>query len=261
MNEFLGLALLRRRERERERLLRIQLNRKRLRRIRDESDPFAVSDETFKSLYRLSIEMARGLVEELRPHMVEARRSTSIPVEIKVCDSEMIILNCFGRFGGSNHDSYIWNESKVKEVLMDVWTGGEQCWLLGDSGYPHQPWLQTPILHAPVGSPEANYTTLHVLARSVVERCIGLLKARFRCLLRHRVLEYSPLKAGRIVNACVVLHNMCLKGGLKDSNVLPEEPAEVNVPPEQLPGEQMPRMAVLQEARAVRRRIINRLHL
>ncbi|KAG8232877.1 hypothetical protein J437_LFUL004746 [Ladona fulva] len=107
--------------------------------------------------------------------------------------------------------------SKVKEVLMGVWAGSEQCWLLGDSGYHHQPWLQTPILNAPDGSPEANYTALHVQARSAVERCIRLLKVCFRCLLRHRVLEYSPLKARRIVNASAVLHNMCLKGGLKDS--------------------------------------------
>ncbi|KAG8236553.1 hypothetical protein J437_LFUL016858 [Ladona fulva] len=45
--------------------------------------------------------------------------------------------------------------------------------------------MQTPILNAPDGSPEANYTTLHLQARSAVERCIGLLKACFRCLLRH----------------------------------------------------------------------------
>ncbi|KAG8240090.1 hypothetical protein J437_LFUL019246 [Ladona fulva] len=152
--------------------------------------------------------------------------------------------------------------TEVKEVLKDVWAGGEQCWLLGDSGYLHQSWLQTPILNAPDGSPEAKYATLNVQARSVVEQCIGLLRAHFRCLLRHRVLEYySPLKAGRVIKACAVLHNMNLRGGLKDADMLPEEPGEGNVPPEQLPGEQMPRIAGMQEARAVRRRIINHLHL
>ncbi|KAG8232041.1 hypothetical protein J437_LFUL014442 [Ladona fulva] len=369
MDEIQAFRFLRRR-RERERHQQfIQRNRNRMRSIRDKSDPFTVSDDIFKELYRVNKEMARGLVEELRPHMVEARRSTAIPIELKVlcalhffglgsyqksagsdsnlglsqssvsnaieevtaalnadevlakwihfplmqgervrliqknyqsfgfpgvigymdgmhvaikapkdednlflnknsyhsinvmivCDSEMIILNCLGRFGGSNHDSVIWNESTVKEVLVDVWASGEQCWLLGDSGYPHQPWLQTPILNAPDGSPEALYNTVHVQARSAVERCIGLLKARFRCLLRNRVLEYSPIKAGRIVNACAVLHNMCLKGGLKDANVLLEEPGEDSVLPEPLPREQMPQIALLQEARAVRQRIVNRL--
>ncbi|KAG8238236.1 hypothetical protein J437_LFUL018114 [Ladona fulva] len=177
-----------------------------------------------------------------------------------VCDSDMIILYCSARFGGSSHDSYVWNECVVKTVLMEVWASGEQCWLLGDSGYPHQPWLHTPILNAPEGSPEAHYTTLHIRARNTVERCIGLLKGRFRCLLRHRVLEYTPPKAGRIINACAVLHNMCLRSGL-NNDILPGENNEDNVPVEQLPPEQMPRIALLQEARAVRQRIINRLRL
>lgn len=34
---------------------------------------------------------------------------------------------------------------------------------------------------------------------------------RFRCLLKHRVLHYTPTTAGRIVNACSVLHNICIK--------------------------------------------------
>jgi len=31
-----------------------------------------------------------------------------------------------------------------------------------------------------------------------------------RCLLIHRVLHYAPEKATAIINACVVLHNMCM---------------------------------------------------
>ena len=34
---------------------------------------------------------------------------------------------------------------------------------------------------------------------------------RFRCLLKHRVLHYSPPATGTIVNACTVLHNMCVQ--------------------------------------------------
>ncbi|XP_040073807.1 uncharacterized protein LOC115328489 [Ixodes scapularis] len=46
--------------------------------------------------------------------------------------------------------------------------------------------------------------------RSVVERCIGLLKSRFRCLQRHRTLYYPPTTATVIISACAVLHNICL---------------------------------------------------
>lgn len=67
----------------------------------------------------------------------------------------------------------------------------------------------TPILNAEPNSPEAYYTTKHVQARNVIERTIGVLKARFRCLLVHRVLHYQPHVAGSIANACVILHNIC----------------------------------------------------
>ncbi|KAG8237368.1 hypothetical protein J437_LFUL017437 [Ladona fulva] len=67
--------------------------------------------------------------------------------------------------------------------------------------------------------------------------------ARFCCLLRHRVLEYTPPKAGCIVNACAVLHNMCLRSGV-NNDILPRENNEDNVPVEQLPPEQMPQIAV-----------------
>lgn len=60
--------------------------------------------------------------------------------------------------------------------------------------------------------------------RSGIERCNGVLKMRFRCLLKHRVLHYSPSIAASIINACVVLHNMYIEAGvpepLEDENVV-----------------------------------------
>lgn len=80
---------------------------------------------------------------------------------------------------------------------------------VADSGYALRKTMMTPIIDAPPDSPEAYYTGLHVRTRNVIERTIGLLKARFRCLLVHRVLHYEPQVAASIVNACVVLHNIC----------------------------------------------------
>lgn len=82
----------------------------------------------------------------------------------------------------------------------------------------------TPILNAVDGSHEATYTTKHIRARNCVERCIGVFKGRFRCILKHRTLEYTPLKAGKIINACAVLHNMCTMARLP----LPVEEADDN---------------------------------
>ncbi|CAG4959027.1 unnamed protein product [Colias eurytheme] len=87
---------------------------------------------------------------------------------------------------------------------------GEQSWLLGDSGYAQRRWLMTPILNAAPGSRDEVYTTRHVQARNCIERCFGLLKARWRCLLKHRTLHYEP----HIVSACCVLHNIAVQARL-----------------------------------------------
>lgn len=65
-----------------------------------------------------------------------------------------------------------------------------------------------PILNATPNSPEEYYTNVHCKTRNVIERCFGVLKTRWRCLLSQRVLYYQPIKAAKIVNACAVLHNL-----------------------------------------------------
>ena len=52
----------------------------------------------------------------------------------------------------------------------------------GDSGYPIRPWLMTPLLN-PATRPERAFNRAHKGTRSIVERCIGLLKARFRLVM------------------------------------------------------------------------------
>lgn len=77
----------------------------------------------------------------------------------------------------------------------------------GDSGYASLPWMLVPFLR-PQNDQERRYNTAIKRVRSSVERCIGVLKARFRCLLKDRTLHYSPRNASRIVMACSILHNI-----------------------------------------------------
>ncbi|KAG8239533.1 hypothetical protein J437_LFUL019202 [Ladona fulva] len=170
-------------------------------------------------------------------------------VSSRVCDSDLKISNILSRYPGSTHDSFVWVNSGVRERLMDMWAMGERCWLLGDSGYPHEPWLHTPILNAEEGTLEARNTRYHIKARSAVERCIGLLKGRFRCLLLGRKLEYEPRKACKFINACCVLHNMCVLGGVP----YVEDDGYQVIPLQQGVT------SMLNEARAVREGIIRRL--
>lgn len=81
----------------------------------------------------------------------------------------------------------------------------------------------TPFPEAQPNTQEENFNQRHSSTRNTVERCIGVLKKRFRCLLWYRTLEYTPEKAAQIINACAVLHNMCTRARLPD----PPEPADV----------------------------------
>lgn len=84
----------------------------------------------------------------------------------------------------------------------------------GDSGYAQRAYLMVPVPNAEEGTPAAHYNKLHATARNTVERTIGRLKGRFRCLLVHRVLHYHPDMVAKIVVACCVLHNICNRAGL-----------------------------------------------
>lgn len=82
--------------------------------------------------------------------------------------------------------------------------------LAGDSGYALRPWMMTPIVVDNPNIAIRRYNDRQKSTRSLIERCNGLLKMRFRCLLKHRVLHYRPDVCSKIINACTVLHNMCI---------------------------------------------------
>ncbi|KAK3917894.1 Putative nuclease [Frankliniella fusca] len=126
-----------------------------------------------------------------------------------VCDSSLYIMNMVANFPGSCNDAFIFKSSAVRRRMRAAFEE-EPCWLLGDSGYPNEPWCIIPLLDTEPGSPEEHFTKKHCRSRNCVERCIGVLKSRFRCLLKDRTLHYLPLRAAKMVKACTVLHNMCI---------------------------------------------------
>lgn len=103
----------------------------------------------------------------------------------------------------------VWRRDPLRRQLEAELRPGE--YLLGDSGYPSEPWLLTPVPgRPPPGTPESRYNKEHAAMRNVVERCIGVLKSRFRCLQHYRTLLYNPDRAATIIAACAALHNIAL---------------------------------------------------
>lgn len=141
-----------------------------------------------------------------------------------ICDSDLKILALNARYPGSVHDAAIWATSNIKQFMERKYRNGEiSTWLIGDSGYPLQPFLLTPVIGAPDNSPESRYTRRHCTARNSVERCIGVYKNYFRCLSKDRTLHYSPRKAAYIIYACAVLYNILRMRGLAILENIQEE--------------------------------------
>lgn len=132
------------------------------------------------------------------------------------CSADQMILFANANYPGSVHDSAIWQMSGLKQMVQrDL---DDPHFILGDSGYPAERCLLTPVLDARDGSKEAAYNKAHKKARNVIERTIGCLKMRFRCLQRHRTLHYNPKTAGKIIYACIILHNICISQNIADED-------------------------------------------
>ncbi|XP_055605090.1 putative nuclease HARBI1 [Uranotaenia lowii] len=150
----------------------------------------------------------------LRPtkdeHMYFNRKGFhSINAMIVNTDHNYRILAINPRFGGAAHDSFVWDMSAEREFFEENFRNGESR-LLGDSGYCLAPWLLTPYRNAYYGSGEEKFNSIHSTARCSVERGIGVLKSRWRCLSSDRKLRYSPKKITAIINVCCALQNMCI---------------------------------------------------
>ncbi|KAK9745526.1 DDE superfamily endonuclease [Popillia japonica] len=152
-----------------------------------------------------------------------------------ICDYKLKITNIFANYGGSSHDSFIWRNSQMNDYLRTLYQANERCWLVGNSAYPLLPYLMTPYRN-PINDAEERYNQAHISARNVVERCIGLLKMRFRCLLKERTARYAPHFVCKLVKVCAALHNMCIDASIDEElpHVENEELAGHDIVPQQI---------------------------
>ncbi|XP_045121818.1 putative nuclease HARBI1 [Portunus trituberculatus] len=164
---------------------------------------------------------------EYEQEYVNRKKYHSINIQL-VFDAQYRILDVVAQWPGSVHDSRIWNECGLKaDFERGTIPGG--CHLIGDSGYPCQPWLLTPILQ-PRDAAEEAYNRAHKRTRCIVERGIGQLKRRFHVL--HGEIRVDPIKTSKIVMVCAALHNLCKEMNLQlpddEHDEYEDQPLEAN---------------------------------
>ncbi|XP_045122690.1 putative nuclease HARBI1 [Portunus trituberculatus] len=102
--------------------------------------------------------------------------------------------------------------------------------LIGDSGYPVNIHLMTPI-GMPANAGEQRFNISLKKTHVVVEQAIGIWKSRLKCV-HHKggTLCYSPLKCGKIAAATMLLHNFCRKRNLPLLDEVVVNPDDIDGP-------------------------------
>ncbi|XP_063826029.1 putative nuclease HARBI1 [Ostrinia nubilalis] len=140
---------------------------------------------------------------DMAQYYINRKGYYSLNVQV-VCDADLKIMDIVARWRGSTHDSRIFMESNIKQRFEDRQFRGR---LIGDSGYPLLPYLFTPILR-PSRPEEEAYNNAHISTRNTVERCFGVWKQRFQCLLHGLPVSLQNGKA--VIIALAVLHNIAI---------------------------------------------------
>jgi hypothetical protein len=131
-----------------------------------------------------------------------------------VCDHSMRILS-YSMMSGSHNDKQLWSHSTLGVNAHEWIPPGFH--LIGDSGYTLYPFLIVPY-------PDDG-DTKHILynyklssTRMVIECAFGLLKNRWR-ILKTALNMKTIRRTTMIIEACILLHNMCID--FNDTTVIP----------------------------------------
>ena len=111
-------------------------------------------------------------------------------------------------WAGSMHDANLWARTAI----------GQYCeagkffpyTLVGDAAYPCRPWMMAPFKGHKDGlsREEYHWNFIQSSTRMCVERAFGMLKGRWRILLKR--VDVHLKNVPDLVSTCLVLHNMCI---------------------------------------------------
>jgi hypothetical protein len=123
------------------------------------------------------------------------------------CNAKMEFNYVWTGNPGSTHDAPVLRSSDLFQNSNVKIPPG--YYLLGDSAFPILEWLITPFRDCGnLTRQQKLFNKTHSQCRQVIERAFGMLKCRFRRLLRFDISDISLL-VDSVLAACV-LHNLCL---------------------------------------------------
>jgi hypothetical protein len=111
-------------------------------------------------------------------------------------------------WAGSMHDANLWARSDIGQYCE---AGRLSPYaLVGDAAYPCRPWMLAPFKGHKDGlsREEYHWNFAQSSTRMCVERAFGMLKGRWRILLKR--IDVHLRNVPDLVSTCLVLHNMCI---------------------------------------------------
>lgn len=127
-----------------------------------------------------------------------------------ICDADKRFLDVFVGSPSKIHDSRIYRLSFISKDIPTIC--GDKHHLLGDAAYSLREYLLTPYRdYGDLTIQQKIFNKKHCQTRVKIENCFGLLKQRFRQLMR---LDFFTVeRMCKFVMACCVLHNLCIAEG------------------------------------------------
>ncbi|KAL4703585.1 hypothetical protein ACJJTC_003345 [Scirpophaga incertulas] len=167
----------------------------------DSADIHGLSQQSITNLCR---RVAMSLAQKA-PQFVFMPRNTAEQEEVmsgfrNICGFRNVI-------GAIDWAVHMMLEFLEKAGLDRFETGEFNGRLLGDSGYGLTDYLFTPVLNSR-NEEEKIYNKFHTLTRNPIERCFGVWKQRFRCLLHGFSVSLENVKL--YIVAIAVLHNIAI---------------------------------------------------
>ena len=155
-----------------------------------------------------------------------SRKQKYTIVNQAVCDGNLLFLSIDAGFPGSVHDarmlenSWVYNAAVDREILASPTIVINDFvispYLLADPAYPIVSWIMKPYAHGTKHLEQKTFNYELSRARCCIERAFGLLKGRWRILLKR--IELSPMKASKLFVACCIPHNILQQRGEPESD-------------------------------------------